>query len=209
VKKWARLGCVLVVVLAMGAVVASAGTSSSLFGTKFNVGQEITFKVENSTTWWWGCGTCCPDVTILGWRVASSAGVTVYSVIHDAAVSASIWQAAWAQTDSAGAAVAAGAYTLYVDTSAGTLSRCFTIYDPCNRCLSCLPCSTCMCQSVSSITNCSCRTTLVFVNTCTGGCGFPFPFPFFGGTCGCSSTPCGCGTPCGSTPPPGNTCGCP
>ena len=88
-KKWPRLGCILVVVLDMVAVVASAGTGSSLFGTKFKVGQEITFKVENSTTWWWGCGSCCPDVTVLGWRVASSAGQTVYSVIHDAPVSAS------------------------------------------------------------------------------------------------------------------------
>jgi hypothetical protein len=192
-QKWARLGCVLVVVLAMVAVVASAGTSSSLFGSKFKIGEEIVFKVESSATWWWSCGSCCPDVTVLGWRVASSAGQVVYSVIHDAPVSATMWQGTWAQMDGPGVAVAAGAYTLYVDTSVGTLSRCFSIYDPCNRCVSCLPCGTCACQATSSITNCSCRTTLVFIDTCAGGCFFPFSFF---GSCGCGTSSC-------------TTCGCP
>ena len=196
-KKWARLGCVLVVILSVVAVAASAWTSSSLFGTKFKVGQEIAFKVENASNWWWNpcsCGSCCPDVTVLGWRVASSAGVTVYSVIHDAPVSTSLWQGTWTQIDAAAVAVAAGAYTLYVDTSAGTLTRCFTIYDPCNRCVSCVPSCVSCCQDMSSISNCGCRTTLVFVDTCvSGGCFFPFF-----GLCGCGSTPC-------TTP----SCGCP
>jgi len=196
VKKWARLGCVLVVVLSVVAITASAWTSSSIFGTRFKVGQEIAFKVENSTSWWWGCGccgSCCPDVTVHGWRVVNSSGLGVYSVIHDAPVSASVWQGTWMQVDAASVTVAAGAYTLYVDTSAGTLSRCFTIYDPCNCCVSWVPACTSCCQDQSSITNCSCRTTLVFIDTCAGGCFFPFSFF---GSCGCGTSPC-------------TTCGCP
>ena len=178
-RRWVLVGCAVVLSLALVAVAASAATS--LFGTRFNVGEEIQFKVEDSTTWWWGC-CACEETLILGWRVTTLDGIAVYSVVHDAPVAASVWQGSWNQTGLDGLAIAAGQYMLVVDTSAGTLSRCFSIYDPCG-CRPCTSCSSCVCESVSSVTNCYCKTTLVFVDTCTN-C-----FPFFG-LFGCCSSPC-------------------
>jgi hypothetical protein len=184
-KRWASIGLVLLVALTLIAVVSTASTS--LLGTRFKLGEEIQFKVEDSTVWWWGCCSCTAS-SVLGWRVVSGAGQTVYSVVHDAPVPASIWSGAWEQTASGGVAVAAGQYILYVDTTAGTLSRCFSLYDPCgcNSCYS--PCTSCVCNEVPSITDCACKTTLVFVDTC-GGC-FPFFWWLGCSSCsGCSSCP--------------------
>ncbi len=181
------LVCFLVVALASLAVSAA---SSSTFGTKFRTGTEIQFRVDDSTTWWWGCCSCS-DSQVLGWRVTTSTGLVVYNVVHDAPVPASTWVGTWTQVDINAAAVAAGMYVLYVDTSAGTLSRCFTIYDACG-CSSCSsPCWSCQCQEVPTITTCACRTSLVFVDTCTTGC-CSF-FGWFG--CGCTSCSGGCGNP--------------
>jgi hypothetical protein len=175
----------LVVVLASFAVSA---TTSSLFGTRFNLGTPIQFQVEDSTTWWWGCCSCPPS-QVLGWRVTTSAGAIVYSVIHDVPVPAAAWVGTWTQVDMNAQAVTAGMYVLYVDTSAGMLSRCFTLYDPCG-CGSCYsPCWSCACQEVPTITECACRTSLVFVDTCTSGC-----FSLFGWL-GCGCAPCGGGCP--------------
>jgi hypothetical protein len=187
IKRWAVLAFVLVVLVAS---LAASASSTSLFGTRFKLGTEIQFRVQDETTWWWGCCSCTPS-QVLGWRVASGSGQVVYSVVHDAPVPASSWVGSWTQVNASAAAVPAGQYVLYVDTSAGTLSRCFTLYDPCgcNTCWS--TCWSCACQEVPSISACACRTSLVFVETCTSGC-----FPFFGWLgCGCSTCSGGCGSP--------------
>jgi len=182
-SKWARIGWV---VLFVSMAVGSAAMASTIFGTSYNLGEEIQFKVEDSTTWWLGCCSC-EESLVLGWRIVNISEQVVYSVIHDAPVSSAIWQGSWLQLDMNGIVVAAGQYKLYVDTSVGTLSRCFTLRDPCgcNWCAS--SCTSCVCEAVSSITNCSCRTTLVFVEDCNTGC---FPFFFWG--CCSSSTSSGC-----------------
>lgn len=185
-KRWAVLASVLVV---LAASVAASATSTSLFGARFKVGTEIQFRVQDETTWWWGCCACTPS-QILGWRVASPSGTVVFSIIHDAPIPAAAWVGTWNQLNPSGQAVPAGQYVLYVDTTVGTVSRCFTIYDPCG-CTSCWsPCWTCGCQEVPTVQNCACRTTLVFVDTpCTNGCLSLF------GLFGCSSCCGGCGQP--------------
>jgi len=181
-RRWVLVGCALVIALLVSAVAASAATT--LFGTRFKAGVTIQFRVEDSTTWSWGWGCCCCGCeasTILGWRITDTGGQTIYSVMHDAPVGSTSWMGTWEQTRVDGSAVASGQYVLYVDTSVGTLSRCLTIYDPCDCCPS--ACYSCACQQVSTITDCGCKTSLVFVDTCTS-C-----FPFFGLFGGCSS-PC-------------------
>lgn len=188
-NRWALIACALVLTLAVAGVVATPATT--LFGTRFQVGEAIVFEVEDSTTWWWGCCCCCEATQILGWRIVDSAGLTIYSVIHDAPVSAAIWQGTWHQTNIDGVAVPDGRYMLYVDTSLGTLSRCFTIYNPCDCCSPCTPCMGCSCEQLTSITDCSCKASLEFVST------DPCILPFFGLFSGCCSSPCtsGCGCP--------------
>ena len=184
--RWALVVCTLVLSLAVASVVATPATT--LFGTRYQVGETIVFEVQDSTTWWWGCCSC-EATQIFGWRILDGNGMTVYSVIHDAPVSASIWQGSWTQIHADGTAVAGGQYTLYVDTSLGTLSRCLTIYDPCGCGSACSSCSSCGCEQLSSITSCSCKASLVFVDTS------PCVFPFFGLFGGCCSNPCGCSNP--------------
>ncbi len=156
---------------------------------RYKLGEEIQFQVEDSTTWSWGCCGCCTcdDTLVLGWRIVNTSQQAIYSVIHDAPVSASAWLGSWTQIDSLGGSVAAGQYKLVVDTSVGTLSRCFSIYDPCG-CYWCNPCCSCVCEDVSTVSDCSCRTSLVFVDSCQTSC---FRFPLFWGwrSCGCSSCP--------------------
>lgn len=187
VSRLARIGSLI---LAMVLVTSLMGLSAStLFGTRFEMGEEIQFKIEDSTTWWWGCCSCETSL-VLGWRIVNASEQAIYSVIHDAPVASSIWQGSWMQVDSMGVAVPAGQYKLYVDTSVGTLSRCFTIYDACACSWCTTPCNSCVtCEDVTSVTNCSCRTTLVFVEDCQFGC-FPL-FQWGCSTCnsGCSSCP--------------------
>jgi hypothetical protein len=194
---WVRMGWL---VLFLCAAVGGAVSASSLFGTTYNLGDEVRFEVESSTTWWWGCCCCsCEDSLIQGWRVVDRCQQVVYSVMHDAPVSSSFWQGSWMQLDMNGMAVPAGEYKLIVDTSVGTLSRCFTIRDPCasNWCNNCnwpctTPCTTwCVCEEVPSITDCSCKTSLLFVRDCQTGC-----FPFF--WWGCNS--CSSSSSCSSCP---------
>ena len=204
--RWATLGVLLVAVVLLAASSASAGTSSSLFSPRYKVGEPVLFKVETESTCWWCCSSCgqpaCPAVTISGWRVADSAGRVIYTVVHDALVASSTWQGSWSQVDSAGAAVAAGYYTLYVDTSVGTLSLCVRITDPCGCCGWQWGCTSCGCDDNHTITNCNCKTSLVLVpveSPC--GCGqdlFGW-LPF--GNCGCaSSSNCSCAS--------SSNCGC-
>ena len=54
--------------------------------------------------------------------------------------------------------VSPGCYILYVDTSAGTLSRCLRLYDPMNPCQ---PCGYCPCEQPTIRPGCYCRTTLL------------------------------------------------
>jgi len=183
-SKWARISW-LVLFLTM--VVGGAAMASSLFGTSYDVGEEIQFQVQDSMTWWWGC-CACEDSLVLGWRIVNLSGQVVYSVIHDAPVSSAIWQGSWLQLDMNGLAVSAGQYKLLVDTSAGTLSRCFTIQDPCGCNWYPSACTSCACEDVATITNCSCSTTLVFVEDCNTG-NFPF---FLWGCNSCNSCNSGC-----------------
>jgi len=180
--RWAWIVVVVFSVLLVGSLVGVSASSA-----RIRLGQQVQFRVEDSTTWFWGCWGCCgcctcPETTILGWRVVTTSEHVVYSVVHDAPVPSSAWQGTWAQVDAAGAAAPAGEYKLYVDTSVGTLARCFTLYDPC-ACAWCSPCTTCVCAELACITNCGCKTSLVFVEPCGTGC-FVFPF-FFWGCCGC------------------------
>lgn len=179
---WARIGWV--VVLLSVALAGSAAADSSLFGVRYNLGEEIRFAVEDSTTWWWGCCSC-EESLVLGWRVVNSAQQVVYSVIHDAPVASSIWQGSWLQVDMNGLQVAAGQYKLLVDTSVGTLSRCFSLRDPCACTWCASPCTSCVCEDVPTITTCACSTSLRFVQDCEWGC---FPF-FWWGCSSCSSSP--------------------
>jgi len=182
-RRWIAVGVGL---LAGMLLVSSVGFAA--VSTRFRAGEEIQFKIEDSTTWFWNCGCCsCDDTLVLGWRVVSLSEQVVYSVVHDAPVAASVWRGSWGQVDSLGSNVAAGQYKLYVDTSVGTMSRCFSVYDPCG-CSWCNPCNTCICEDTSTISSCSCRTALVFVDSCRTGC-FPFPLFWGWGCCGCSSCP--------------------
>jgi hypothetical protein len=177
-RRWVFAGCALVLSVALVAVAAPAATT--LLGTRFNRGEEIQFKVEDSATWWWGCSCPCEETLILGWRITDLNGAAIYSVVHDAAVASSLWLGSWNQTDATGVAVSAGQYILVVDTSVGTMSRCFSVYDPC----ACRGCRySCECEHVTTITSCACKASLAFVDTCTN-C-----FPFFG-LFGCCASPC-------------------
>ena len=178
--RWALIGGLLLSVLVLWSFAAFPATAP-----RFKLGQEIQFRVNDSTTWFWGCCTC-EQSSVLGWRIVTITEQVIYSVIHDAPVGASAWTGVWSQMDTGGSAVPAGQYKLVVDTSVGTLSRCFTLYDPCG-CGWCNPCMTCACGDVASITNCACRTSLVFVDPCTTGC-LSLPF-LWGWGCGCSSCP--------------------
>ncbi len=182
--RWVSIATVVLLVLALASFAALPASS-----TRFRVGTEIQFKIEDSSTWFWGCCGCCEcaDTLVLGWRIVDSVEQVVYSVVHDAPVASSVWLGTWTQVDSGGVAVSEGYYKLYVDTSVGTLSRCFTVYDPCSCCWGCNICSACACTDVACITSCACRTSLVFVDTCSTGCYFPL---FWGwGCCGCPSSP--------------------
>jgi len=187
-QRWLLVGCVALAVMVTVGLVGTAATST-LFGTRYRIGETVQFKIEDSTTWFWNCccTSCCEETLVLGWRIVAANGVTVYNVAHDAGVPGSAWQGSWTQIDMEGLAIGPGLYTLYVDTSAGTLSRCLTIYDPCYRCYD--PCSTCSCEQVTAITNCSCKVSLVFVDPCrTTGC--ISLFGWFG--CGCGTCTWGC-----------------
>ena len=183
-RRWVALGSTLLVLLLVTSFAAVSATS-----TRFRAGTEIQFKIQDSATWFWGCCGCCEceDTLVNGWRIVSTAEQVIYSVAHDAAVPSSVWVGSWNQMDIGGTAVPAGYYKLYVDTSAGTLSRCFSVYDPCacNWCWN--PCTMCACEDVACINQCACRTSLVFVDPCGAqGC---LPLFWWWGSCGCSSCP--------------------
>jgi hypothetical protein len=182
--RWASIGVLSLVVLLLVSFVALPASS-----TRFKIGEDVVFRVDDSTTWLWGCCSC-EATLILGWRIVTTAEQVIYSVVHDAPVASSAWVGTWTQIDSAGTAAPAGQYKLYVDTSVGTLSRCFTLYDPCacNWCTPCTACTLCACEGVSSITNCACRASLVYVEPCGTGC-FSFPLFWGWGCCGCPSCP--------------------
>ena len=186
-SNWVRVGWM---VLFLSMVVGSAAMASSIFGTSYDLGEEIQFEIEDSTTWLWGCCSCEGSL-VLGWRIVNISEQVVYSVIHDAPVSSAIWQGSWLQLDMNGIAVAAGQYKLYVDTSAGTLSRSLTLRDACGCNSYTSFCTSCVSQDVPAITNCSCRTSLVFVEDCNTGC---FPFFWWGSSSCSSSTSFGCST---------------
>lgn len=79
-----------------------------------------------------------------------------------------------------GASIPPGYYTLYVDTSVGTLSRCLYLYDPCCGCCwgwSSCGWSRCGSGSQSTITSCGCRTSLVWVEEETPCCHLFFRWP--------------------------------
>jgi hypothetical protein len=187
-SRWVRIGCAI---LLLSITVGSAAFASSLFGTTYNLGEDIQFKVEDSTIWWWGCCSCCSctESLVSGWRIVNASNQVVYSVAFDAPVAASIWQGTWSQLDMNGAAVDAGRYMLYVDTSAGTLSRWITLRDPCACSWCTSSCSYCEWDEVPSITDCSCRTSLEFVEDCNTGCFSLFWWLGCSSSSSCSSCP--------------------
>ena len=192
---WA--GVVLIGMVLLSAVAASASSSWFWGTTSYKAGEAVVFNVTTESTCWWCCNSCgqpaCPVVTISGWRVADSAGKVVYNVIFDAPVAASAWQGTWHQLDGYQQAVAAGYYTLYVDASVGTLSLCFRITDPCGCGCGMWSWNCCDCQEKPSITNCTCKTTLAFVPQESPCACNQSLFGWFGLGCGCgcpSSSPC-------------------
>jgi len=183
-RRCLSIGSVLLVAILLIALMGTVATGSTLFGSRFKLGETIEFKIQDSTTWWWGCGSCCAESIVLGWRIEDGSGMTIYATALDPVMGASMWIGTWNQVDANGLGVPAGQYKLLVDTSVGTLSRCFSLYDPCNTCwggctTACSPC----CEDLSSISECYCKTSLVFVDTCQTGC---FPLFWWGGCCsGC------------------------
>lgn len=158
-QRWVWLGVALLVV-GVCAQVAIAG-SSGLFGDRYDVGELIQFRVVDETSWWWGCcPPTCATSEVYGWRVAHAGGSIVFGVEFDVALPSSGWVGNWAQVDLNGLPVPAGTYILYVDTSVGTLSRCFRIVDPCcwDLCWWC-----CSCEANPCITQCQCMTSLEWV----------------------------------------------
>jgi hypothetical protein len=139
----------------------SIAGSSGLLGDRYDIGELIQFQVvDESTCWWCCCEPACDPTMIHAWRVARVGGPVVYSVQFDAQAPALGWVGNWSQVDMNGMQVSAGNYILYVDTSIGTLSRCFRIVDPCcwNFCWWC-----CSCSSNPCITQCYCKTSLEWV----------------------------------------------
>ena len=182
--------CSVLVTVALGlalllvAVSGIAGTSTSTSTAQYRLGETIRFEIEDQKTCCWCCCCCCCckptccDTQVLGWHITDACGVWVYSVVHDAPVSASTWEGSWPQTNSSGTQVSAGYYKLCVDTSVGTLSRCLKIYDPC-RCCCWNPCTCwrrCSCNEIPSIKHCCCRTSLELVIK-KPRCCFPFCWP--------------------------------
>jgi len=188
---WGKAGWL---VLVLTVAVAVSTTASTLWGTAFNLGQQIEFRVEDASTWWWGwCCTTCTTSWVHGWRIVDVCGQTVYAVTHDGPVASNVWQGDWTQVDMQGNAVPAGHYKLVVNTSVGTLSRCFTLRDPCAATCwwgcgswwtyagcacgtgcswSVTACWSSACEEVRSITQCGCRTSLEFIDRC-GDCWNP------------------------------------
>lgn len=166
-RRFVWSGVVLVGLVIIAAVMGAASSSSSAWSDRYRVGETVLFKVEDQKLFCWSCCCCqstCPETQVLGWHVSDSSGGIIYSVVNDEPVPASIWQGSWSQINFVGASVAAGYYTLYVDTSVGTLTRCLRVYDPCSCCWSlgwCWGCSSC--EQTSTITSCCCRTSLVWI----------------------------------------------
>jgi len=158
VKRWVIWGGVVFALLATGILASGAGLS----WPRYPLGETILFHIDTQHTCWWTCCGCChcacPEVTVSGWRIVDSTGNTVYTLAYEIPISAVALEGSWKQTNDAGGAISAGTYTLYVNTSIGTLAQYFQIYDPCGRCWS-WPC--CACEANSQMTHCCCRTTLV------------------------------------------------
>ncbi len=179
-RRWLTRGSIVLLVLLMMAVVVGQAATTVSDG-RYKVGETIQFKIQNTTSsWWWGCCCCqctCDETQVLGWHIANSSGQTIYMVVHDAPVAASIWQGNWAQINSTGVAIPAGEYMLYVDTSVGTLSDSFQVYDPCCGCWGWWwNCN--WCNETSSITtNCYCRTSLVLLKEAVDYCQPLFRWP--------------------------------
>lgn len=174
-----RATVVLFVVLILSAIAVQAGSTYTSWTGRYKLGETVVFKVQDSGGGWWTCGQCntCAASQVLGWHIADSSGKIIYKVVHDTPVPSSSWQGTWKQVDVNGAAVAAGSYTLYVDTSVGTLTRFIKLYDPCNSCTWSWgwSCNTCQ-EKATIVTNCYCRTSLVLEKETTK-CGWPFWWP--------------------------------
>jgi len=168
VKNWWARGSVVLVGLVLFATIAGAAASPwSTQCTQYRLGETIVFTVDQQKVFGWCCCCCtCPDTQILGWRVVDSSGQTVNSLEFDPVGFASDWDGTWSQLDHSGVPVPPGYYTLYLDTSVGTLSRCLKLYDPCSCCWGYSRCwgwRCGTCGQVATITHCCCRASLVLV----------------------------------------------
>ena len=184
-NKWSTRGSVILLVLLMAVVVVGQATTVTANGC-YEVGELVQFNVQDTTRfWWWGdccCQSSCDETQVTGWHIANSSGETIFEVLHDndGPTAASAWQGNWAQIDSTGVEVPAGEYTLYVDTSVGTLSRSLRVYDPCSGCGYCnffWNCNWCNTTSIIT-TDCYCRTSLVLLKEGSDCCWPLFRFQY-------------------------------
>ena len=100
-------GSIVLVGLVLFSMVASVTAASySTWSGRYRLGEPILFKVQDQKVCCWCCccQPTCPETQVFGWRIADSCGRTIYAVVHDVPVSASIWQGSWAQVDSSAAA---------------------------------------------------------------------------------------------------------
>ena len=172
-------------------MVGSTATAGSLFDRatmKYRVGDAVLFRVETRKS----CCCCCcscADTEVLGWQVVDACGQLVHTMEYDPPGLSSTWEGTWTQIDLSGTQVPSGYYKLYVDTSAGTISRCFKIYNPC----SCCCWSSCWCRDLCSWwSRCSCRENPTIKHCC---CRVSLELVAETGTCCLSSCWLGC-SPC-------------
>ena len=171
----------LLVVLVLSVVIVQAGSTYTTSTGRYKLGEPVVFKVDDTRSGWWGCCCCqcatCTTSQVLGWHIEDSSGQTIYTVMHDAPVLSASWQGTWTQVNASGVSVSAGNYTLYVETSVGTLSRHVTLYDPCNYCTWGWSwyCNTCQ-ERAAIVTACNCRSSLQLLKV-TSPCCWPFAWP--------------------------------
>ena len=182
-KRFPMVSCLGVLVLLVAGLACGSVASTYSSTARYSLGKTVLFGVEEEKLFCLSCcwGSCCQptpcEIEVLGWHIMNACGESVYSVVHDVAVPASTWEGSWVQVDAFGTQVAAGYYKLCVDTSAGTISRCFEIYDPC-PCWLCSCCepkprfcwSFCSCRETPSAKLCCRRATLEFVEEKRSSC---------------------------------------
>lgn len=131
-------------------------------------------QIDSSAAFGYAGAEAAQSVVTLGYSQSAAAASTTAEAQAAAAASATAesWATASSEAGSSGSSAAsvqaaAGYYTLYVDTTAGTLSRCLKLYDPCcwcrGTCCSRQACcfgSCCSYKETQTIKACCCRISL-------------------------------------------------